>query len=288
LKILLTGANGFTGLHFAKIAKAAGHVVYGLKSDITDAQSLETEVLEVSPDLVAHFAGISFVPSNDEQAFYRVHVLGTSNLLNALVKQKSPIKKVLLISSATVYGNNSSPYSLETQIPAPIDHYAMSKVTMEEISKTYFDQLPIVLARPFNYTGVGQKDYFLIPKLIQHFSRKYPKIELGNLDVEREFNDVEMVCRAYMNLLIFGHSSEVYNVCSGIARSLKQVIDCLSTITGHQIHIEVNPNFVRSNEIRRMCGDPQKIQALFHQHQIKLYIPSLEETLVRMLKSSKY
>lgn len=287
MKILLTGANGFTGLHFTKTAEAAGYIVHALKSDITDSATLETEVLEASPDLVAHFAGISFVPSKDEEAFYRVHALGTSNLLNALLKLKTTPKKVLLASSATIYGNSHSPFSQETQTPAPIDHYAMSKVAMEEMAKTFYDRLPIIIARPFNYTGVGQKNNFLIPKLIRHFSQRLPTIELGNLDVEREFNDVEMICKAYMALLDFGKSSEIYNVCSGNVRSLKQVVDCLVTITGHQIHIDVNPDFVRSNEVRRMCGDPKKIQTLFEQYQVTINTPSLNETLTRMLAVAK-
>jgi nucleoside-diphosphate-sugar epimerase len=287
LKILLTGANGFTGFHFAKAADAAGHTIHALKSDITDAKSLEAEVLRASPDLVAHFAGISFVPSKDEEAFYRVHALGTSNLLNALLKLEAKPKKILLASSATIYGNSLPPFSQETQAPAPIDHYAMSKVAMEEMAKTYFDRLPIIIARPFNYTGVGQKDNFLVPKLIRHFSKKLSKIELGNLDVEREFNDVELICQSYLGLLNFGHSGEIYNVCSGNARSLKQVVDCLIKTTGHQIHINVNPDFVRPNEVRRMCGDPKKIYTLFEQHHVKLNTPSLEETLTRMLAGTK-
>lgn len=287
MKILLTGANGFTGLHFTKAAEAAGYTVHALKSDITNAKALETEVLKASPNLVAHFAGISFVPSKDEEAFYRVHALGTSNLLNALLKLEKPPSKVLLASSATIYGNSPSLFSTETQAPTPIDHYAISKVAMEEMAKTYFDRLPIVIVRPFNYTGVGQKDNFLIPKLVHHFSQKLVKIELGNLDVEREFNDVEMICQAYMALLDFGKPGEIYNVCSGNARSLKQVVDCLISITDHPIHIDINQNFVRSNEVRRMCGDPKKIQALFNEHQVKLNIPSLEETLRRMLIAAK-
>jgi len=287
LKILLTGPNGFTGFHFAKAAEAAGHTIYALKSDITDAQSLEAEVLSASPDLVAHFAGISFVPSKDEEAFYLVHALGTSNLLNALLKLETKPKKVLLASSATIYGNSLPAFSQETQAPAPIDHYAVSKVAMEEMAKTYFDRLPIIIARPFNYTGIGQKDNFLVPKLIRHFSKKLSKIELGNLDVEREFNDVELICQSYMGLLNFGQSGEIYNVCSGNARSLKQVVDCLIRITGHQIQIDVNPDFVRSNEVRRMCGDPKKIQTLFEQHHVRINSPSLEETLTRMLAGAK-
>jgi nucleoside-diphosphate-sugar epimerase len=162
----------------------------------------------------------------------------------------------------------------------------MSKVAMEEMAKTYFDKLPIVIARPFNYTGPGQKDNFLIPKLVKHFVNKLPCIELGNLEVEREFNDVSLICDAYLTLLKFGESGEIYNVCSGQAKSLKNVVDTLSKITGHKIQINVNPDFIRANEVHRMCGDSTKLQNLLAQHQLQLHAPSLEVTLSNMIESS--
>jgi nucleoside-diphosphate-sugar epimerase len=283
LKILVTGANGFTGQHFSKLATAAGYDVVPMKSNLNDIAALDAEILAISPDQVIHFAGISFVASKDDEAFYRVHALGTSNLLNALLKLPKLPKKVLLASSATIYGNSANLFSIETQAPSPIDHYAMSKVAMEEMAKTYFDKLPIVIARPFNYTGIGQKDNFLIPKLVKHFINKAPRIELGNLDVEREFNDVSMICDAYLALLQFSESGEIYNVCSGQAKSLQNVVDTLSSITKHQIQIHINPDFIRANEVHRMCGDPAKLQTLLAKHQIQLHAPTLENTLGKML-----
>lgn len=283
MKILITGARGFTGQHFSKLASKAGHVVAPLQSDINDIPTLEAEIADISPELVIHFAGISFVASKDNEAFYRVHALGTSNLLNALLKLKQLPKKILLASSATIYGNSANPYSVEDQTPAPIDHYAMSKVAMEEMAKTYFDKLPIIIARPFNYTGPGQRDNFLIPKLVKHFAQKAPTIELGNLNVEREFNDVAMICESYLALLKFGQAGETYNVCSGNARSLQDVVDTLSRITGHHIDITVNPEFIRANEVHRMCGDPKKLHALFGLHQVNIQSPSLDITLSNML-----
>jgi GDP-6-deoxy-D-talose 4-dehydrogenase len=282
-KILITGAKGFTGQHFTKLAEANGMTPVALNADITDPVSLEQEIARISPDLVIHFAGISFVASKDNEAFYRVHALGTSNLLNALLKLPKLPRKILLSSSATIYGNSSNLFSTETQAPSPIDHYAMSKVAMEEMAKTYFDKLQIVIGRPFNYTGPGQKDNFLIPKLVKHFVNKAPRIELGNLDVEREFNDVSMICEAYLALLQFGESGHIYNVCSGKAKSLKNVIDTLSSITKHQIQIQVNPDFIRANEVHRMCGDPAKLQTLLAKHQIQLHAPGLENTLNKMI-----
>lgn len=154
---------------------------------------------------------------------------------------------------------------------------------MEEMAKTFFNHLPIVIARPFNYTGPGQHDNFLIPKLIKHFTQKSHAIELGNLNVEREFNDVSMICDAYLALLEFGNPGEIYNVCSGIPRSLRNVVDELISITGHPIEISVNPDFVRSNEVRCMCGDPKKLIELLSKNNVALDIPPLKQTLEAML-----
>ena len=281
--ILITGARGFTGLYLKDAAQKSGLKALELTSNLNDIEALEKEVLAAKPDYVAHLAGISFVASKDHEAFYRVHALGTSNLLQALTKLEKAPKKVLLASSATVYGNSANHLSVEDQILTPIDHYATSKVAMEEMAKTYFDKLQIVIGRPFNYTGPGQKDNFLIPKLVKHFVNKAPRIELGNLDVEREFNDVSMICEAYLALLQFGESGHIYNVCSGQAKSLKNVIDTLSSITKHQIQIQVNPDFIRANEVHRMCGDPAKLQTLLAKHQIQLHAPELENTLNKMI-----
>lgn len=285
-KILITGAKGFTGLYLSEAAKQAGYEVIELTSNLNDAQALEQEILGAKPDFVAHLAGISFVASKDHEAFYRVHALGTSNLLQALTKLQAAPKKILLASSATVYGNSTNHLSDETQALAPIDHYAMSKVAMEEMAKTFFNRLPIVIARPFNYTGPGQKGNFLIPKLVDHFAQGKPFIELGNLNIEREFNNVHMICDAYLKLLELGNANEIYNVCSGQARSLQFVLDTLKKITSHNIEIRVNPDFVRASEVHRMVGNPDKLNRLLSSKGITLTPPALEETLKQMLDST--
>lgn len=285
-KILLTGHRGFTGKKLVAEGANLGLQIIGLESNITDVLSLEKEIAQVAPDAVIHCAGISFVASKDQEAFYRVHALGTSNLLNALTKLPIKPKKILLASSATVYGNAALTPTPEEYPLKPIDHYAMSKVAMEEMAKTFFDRLPIVIARPFNYTGPGQRDNFLIPKLIRHFAQKAPSIELGNLNVEREFNDVSSICQAYLALLEYGKAGEVYNVGTGKVRSLGFVVETLIKLTNHPIQILVNPDFVRPNEVHRMCGDPSKLNQLLTANQCKMDIPELETTLKRMLDAA--
>jgi nucleoside-diphosphate-sugar epimerase len=268
------------------MARNLGHEVVPLQADINDIPSLESEIATVQPTAIAHFAGISFVASKDDEAFYRVHALGTSNVLNAALKLNEKPHKILLASSATVYGNSPELFSVESQELQPNDHYAISKVAMEEMAKTFMKRLPIIIARPFNYTGVGQKVNFLIPKLVRHFAEKSGSIELGNLNVEREFNNVLMICVAYLSLLDFGLAGETYNVSSGKAHSLREVLDTLIQITNHYPKISVNPDFVRSNEVHRMCGNPAKINQLLAQHKVELPSPNLATTLKEMLAAS--
>ena len=204
MRILLTGAEGFTGRHFSIAASKAGYEVFALKADLTNSEALSAEVKMVSPAYVLHLAAISAVTHADEEAFYRVNVFGTQNLLRALSKLDYLPEKVLLASSANVYGNSLESPITEKVYPSPVNHYAMSKLAMELMSRAYFQGLPIVIARPFNYTGPGHDTRFVIPKIVEHFKRCAPEIELGNLDILREYNDVRMVCQVYLGLLKSG------------------------------------------------------------------------------------
>ena len=286
MNILLTGAEGFTGRHFAQSAEQAGHQITRLSVDLTDKAAVQEQVRQVQPDAVVHLAAISFVGNANEAAFYAVNVIGSMNLLDALAALPRVPCKVLLVSSANIYGNcDASPID-EDQVPAPVNHYAASKLAMEHMARTCADRLPIVTARPFNYTGVGQGVQFLIPKLVDHFARRLPRIELGNLHVEREFNDVRMVCQDYLALLAHGVPGQAYNICSGVTYTLQQVVDALTRLTGHSLQVQVNPAFVRANEVHRLCGDPGKLLRLLEQQGVCRTTPGLEQTLQTMLHSA--
>lgn len=280
MKILLTGAAGFTGHFFKLRTEQDGHSVWPLQADLTNKAAVTAEVLMAQPDAVVHLAAISFVGHADDTAFYAVNVVGTMNLLGALAALPVKPRCVLLASSANVYGNCDTSPITEAQPPAPVNHYAMSKLAMEQMAWTFSDRLPIIVTRPFNYTGRGQAQQFLIPKLVSHFARRAPKIELGNLHVEREFNDVRMVGDAYLRLLREGKAGEVYNVCTGQTYALQDVIAILEQLTGHHMDVQVNPAFVRPNEVLRLCGDPRKLMAVTG----ALPLPSLKETLQWMLE----
>ena len=288
MKILLTGADGFTGLPFAALAEGAGHQVVSLQANLTNQDAVMQEVAHVAPQAVVHLAAISFVGHADESAFYSVNVVGTTNLLGALaalVPSERP-RSVLLASSANVYGNCTQSPITEEQPPAPVNHYAASKLAMEHMAATYLDRLPIVITRPFNYTGPGQAASFVIPKIVAHFAQQRTHVLLGNLHVEREYNDVAMVCAAYMQLLAHGQAGETYNVCSGQTYTLQQVIDLLKNITGHTLGVEVNPAFVRANEVHRLCGNPAKLHSLLAQSGVNAVSSPLEDILKRMLAAA--
>lgn len=261
MNILLTGTSGFTGRHFMEAATRAGHTVVPLRAELTNPAQIEAEVAQTQPDAVVHLAAISYVAHSDTTALYAVNTVGTTHLLAAVAALRKVPRCVLLASSANVYGNcNHSPIA-ETQAPAPVNHYATSKLAMEHMASTWADRLPLIITRPFNYTGPGQAPQFVIPKLVDHYARKASHIDLGNIHVEREFNDVRMVCEAYLALLIHGKAGEVYNICTGQPYTLQQVMDVLTSLTGHRLQVRVNPELVRATEVHRLCGNPGKLQA---------------------------
>ncbi len=282
MKILLTGAHGFTGDHFTRSARAAGHDVLPLSTDLTDPSAVMQEVAALDFDAVVHLAAISFVGHSDSRAFYDVNLFGSLNLLDAVKAAGRPLRKVLLASSANVYGNCQQSPIAESQTPAPVNHYAMSKLAMELMAVARADGLPLVVTRPFNYTGPGQAGQFIIPKLVDHFRSRAPAVTLGNLDVEREYNDVRIVCEAYLRLLQQPAAMGIYNVCTGVTYNLPRVIGILEALTGHRIEVRTDVTLMRKNEVHRLCGEPSRLRATIGE----LPAYSLEETLSCMLSDA--
>jgi GDP-6-deoxy-D-talose 4-dehydrogenase len=284
MRILLTGTSGFTGQHFAALARSQGHQVVDLCVDLTRLSAVREAVDGLGPvDAAVHLAAISFVAHEDDAGLYAVNTVGTTHLLTALegVSWAGQLKKVLLASSANVYGNCPQSPIVESQAARPVNHYAASKLSMELLGLTYLDRLPVTIARPFNYTGPGQSGAFLIPKMVSHFKRGAPLLELGNIDVEREFNDVRMVAAAYLRLLDVGAPGETYNICTGQPHSLREVLNKLETLTGHRMDVKTSPALVRANEIHMLCGSPTKLLACTG----PLPAYSLEDTLNWMLNA---
>jgi nucleoside-diphosphate-sugar epimerase len=292
-RALLTGRNGFTGRYVALELENAGYEVIGLSdrgdpsdtgsitANLLDREALHAAVAEVQPDVVVHLAAISFVAHGDVDEIYRVNVVGTRNLLEALASASKTPQSVILASSANVYGNAEVEPITEAAPLAPENDYAVSKCAMEYMAQLWLSKLPIVITRPFNYTGVGQSEQFLIPKIVAHFRRGEQVIELGNTQVVRDFGDVRDVAAVYASLIRSRPASGIFNICTGIGHSLGDVLDMMCEIAGYRIEVRVNPQFVRTNEVARLIGSDAGV----HRVRGPVAVKSLRETLAWMYAS---
>lgn len=294
-RVLITGARGFTGRYLANLLTQAGYQVYGLvhgpaheereiQADLTSREDLLAALQAVRPDYIVHLAAITFVPHGDAAEIYQVNLLGTLNLLDVVLEIGLQPGKILIASSANVYGNPPVEVIDETVCPAPVNHYANSKLAMEHMVRTYFDRLPIIMTRPFNYTGAGQAGHFLIPKIVRHYRERRPVIELGNLDVVRDFSDVRFVVDAYRKLMESRAQGEVVNICSGRGMALGELIEAMNEIAGYEIEVRVNPAFVRANEVKQLIGSNEKLFSLIGEQRPD----AIRETLIDMYRDSTF
>jgi len=290
--VLVTGASGFTGRHMADRLEQSGYSVIRAVSqssseanaygcDLTDLDAVAQMLSEFKPEYIVHLAAQSFVAHGSARDFYEVNVFGTLNLFEGLAQTGLKPKKVLVASSANVYGNPSCSVIDEQICPAPVNHYAASKLAMEHMVRGWFEKVPTVIVRPFNYTGVGQHVRFLIPKIVEHFKKGQRTISLGNINVSRDFSDVRDVVSAYGNLLTSHCTSETFNLCSGKSYSIADVLSFMNELAGYEIDVKVNPDLVRSNEILKLEGSNAKLrESIGYAPQYDLY-----QTLTAMYQS---
>ncbi len=279
-KVLITGVTGFTGRYMAEELAAQGYEVHGLSyrqpvgalptavsgihcCSLSDAETLRTLLTEIRPTYVVHLAAVSFVAHADADAIYNANLLGTRHLLEALLTTATDLEGVLLASSANVYGNATEGVLDESSPFAPANDYAISKAAMEYLARLYQSRLPLIVTRPFNYTGVGQAEQFLIPKIVAHTRRRAEVIELGNLDIARDFCDVRQVAQAYRRLLESPSAvGQTVNICSGSAYTLQYVLEQAAAISGHSMEVRVNQAFVRSADVKNLFGSRTKLDSL--------------------------
>lgn len=296
-KALITGASGFTGRYLASRLAEAGYEVHGTVHgdpgeqvsgiarlhpvDIANAGAIAEVVGEVEPNKVVHLAAIAFVAHSNVDEMYRTNIVGTRNLLDALANARQKPSAVLLASSANVYGNATEGMLDESVPPSPANDYAVTKVAGEYVASLYGKRLPLIVARPFNYTGVGQSADFLVPKIVAHARQRGDELELGNLDVSRDFSDVRGVVDAYARLIETPDAiGQTFNVCSGRALALRDVVRLVQEISGHEMKVRVNPAFVRADEVRTLWGSPERIEAAIG----PLGMPPFDDTLRWMLQ----
>lgn len=260
MRVAVTGASGFTGVYLLPELERRGHEAIALEVDVTDPAALNAAIAVARPDAVIHLAALAFVDVADFGGFYAVNQVGSFNLMQALAA-RAPGARLILASTAQVYGAQASGLIDEDRPMLPANHYALSKAAMETGSRFWADRLQITVVRPFNYTGVGQQLRYLVPKIVDHFRRRAVEIELGNIDVQRDFGDVRSVVAAYASLLDTPTPPAVCNIATGTVDSVRGIVAKLAAISGHQMEIRINPAFVRADDVPVLGGCSDRLRA---------------------------
>ncbi len=271
-KLLVTGLTGFVGGHLQAHLRSAApewHLLLPPEGmDLTRPETLAAWCGQ-RPDAVIHLAGQTFVPEafRDPARTLEINLLGTLNLLQAL-KAGGFTGSFLYVSSGDIYGQvepEDLPI-LETQLPAPRNPYAVSKLAAEYLSLQWgiSEGWRVMVARPFNHVGSGQKPDFVLPSVARQIARiqrglQAPRIEVGDVDVTRDFLDVRDVIAAYFALLSSGKSGEIYNVCSGLERSVRDLISQMGTLSGITLELAQDSSRMRRSEQRQVKGSHARL-----------------------------
>ena len=278
MRILVTGATGFVGSH---LLPAIQHrwpdaVVqgWGRNLPLANADALSATVADFSPSHVIHLAGQANVPASfaDPLATYSTNVMGTANLLEA-VRSQAPEALVLVVGSADPYGASfQAGTAVAENTPfAPLNPYAASKAAAETLAQEYArDGLHLLCLRPFNHTGPGQGDSYVVSAFARQVARiqlglQPPQIQVGNLSAERDFSDVRDIVAGYLHLLEIGHtlpSGLALNLGSGIPRTITSVLDELISLAGVSVDIVQDPQRMRPSDIACVLADTTRINEL--------------------------
>lgn len=272
MRALVVGASGFVGQYLVRHLIEEGDEVFatthagasldGLKLtafplDITKSGACTDLIHRVQPDVVYHLAAIAFVPEAeaDFERTILVNVAGTSNIIRSCHLQGRGIT-VLLASSAEVYGHVAASELpvRESNEPRPANNYSLSKRMAELVAERYGrgDSLRTVIVRPFNHIGPGQDSRFVASNFAYQLASialglTSPIIEVGNLDARRDFSDVRDIVRAYRRLASSG--TGVYNLGTGRAVSIQQLLDTLISISGVGVEVRRDPDRMRGPEV---------------------------------------
>ena len=282
MRVLVTGAGGFVGRHLCEHLREQGDeavpvgwpVSAGDRSravDVTDPKLVHDAVAAATPDALVHLAGLSSVAAShrDPSRTFAVNALGAVNVL-AAVQQAAPAARVLLVGSSEMYGALEPGSRASEDDPLrPASPYAASKVAAEVAGFQFHRArgVAVISARPFNHIGEGQRTDFVVPSFAGQIAsirrgRISPVLRVGNLDAIRDFSHVTDVVEAYRLLLQRGEPGEAYNVCSGVGRSIRSILERMVELAGVEARIEVDPARFRPNELPYLVGDPSKVQRL--------------------------
>jgi GDP-4-dehydro-6-deoxy-D-mannose reductase len=235
--------------------------------DIRIANDVRSAVREFCPTEIYHLAGVSSVALSwrNPSLTFEVNVVGTYNLFEAAMSLAVP-PRILNVSTAQVYAPSASVLT-EASLVGPDNPYSASKAMSELLSVQYSKSVSggVITARSFNHSGPGQRPDFVLSSIAKQFAEigeglRPPRLVVGNIDVERDFTDVRDVVRGYTVLVEKARTAEVYNVCSGFAVRLADVIEKFAAILGRTVTLETDPARLRLGEVPSVVGDSTKIR----------------------------
>jgi len=290
MKVLITGITGFGGSHLAEYALAQGAEVYGtvrwrsdraniahlhgdivlLDCDLTDTSATAQVILEARPDRIFHLAAQAFVPTSwrAPAGTLTTNVIAALHLFEA-VRAWGESPPILNVSSSEVYGlvrPDEVPVTEDAPL-RPLSPYAVSKAVQDLLGYQYYRSygLRIVRTRTFNHSGPRQHDAFAIPNFARQIAdceagQREPVIHVGNLESRRDFTDVRDVVRAYWLALEHGVPGEAYNICSGQAHTMQEVLDILLSLATVPITVQPDPKRMRPSDVPLVLGDPHRFQ----------------------------
>jgi GDP-4-dehydro-6-deoxy-D-mannose reductase len=281
---LVTGCGGFVGPYVIKALVREGYEVWGVdieepnhgfagqryvSLDLSNRAAVDGLLEQAAPSAIVHLAA----QSSAGRSFQEPITTLTRNILPILyllefARKRATGARILAVGSADVYGSaDQTDIPLKETSPAkPLNPYALSKAIQEQCCVQYASLYgtDVVLTRSFNHTGEGQRDVFVLSSFARQISEirmkvRKPVVEVGNVDLRRDFTDVRDVARAYAALLRDGKRGEVYNVCSGVSYSLRELLETMCRIAGVVVDIRVDSGRVRPADIMELRGDSSKI-----------------------------
>lgn len=274
-RVLITGAQGFVGKKLAAHLQADGHTVlttdyaspgeseFDRPCDISNADGVAELLKWAAPlDAVVHLAAITFVPQAqaDPARVIEVNLNGTMHLINAM-HQSTPEARLLFVSTSEVYGPPQKLPIDESHPFNPHNPYAVSKAAADNYCRDMQDsfELDIVRMRPFNHSGPGQADSFVLSSFARQIAAmesglQEPVMRVGNLEAARDFTHVDDIVRAYALALDHGTTGAVYNLCSGTSRSIQSALDTLLDLSDVTVDIQVDPERMRPSDIAEIRG----------------------------------
>lgn len=276
-RVLIFGISGFVGKYLAEEFLSHNYEVIG--SDIDKNSNLphnitfhsanilnELEIAEIiritCPDVIVNLAAVSSVGASWEipQTTINVNVIGALNILES-TRKYYPKCKVLFIGSSEEYVISKYPMSEDRELDAT-NPYGISKVTQEQFAKMYRDyyKMNVYCVRAFNHTGIGQKESFVLPSWCKQVaeiakSGKPGRIKVGNLSVQRDFSHVKDIVRAYRLIVESDDCSVIYNIGSGKAYKLEEMLEYIISLCNQEINVEIDKDRFRPSDQPVICCD---------------------------------